>query len=242
MHVESYGEGARPFLAIHGWGGTHRDFAPLVRRRPEDVRWLAVDLPGYGQTPAPARWQLGAITEELLRALDERELAGVTLVGYCSGAILALMAAARDPRRIARLVLIEPFAYLPWYFRLFTLGAPGRFAYRMGFAHPVGRRIATAILRRRQRTDDDFLGAFENVDHAASLRWLEMFREVGHAERIATTTLPVDLAHGEHTFAAVQASVREYRRLLPQARVVVLRGTGHLPLVRGARQLAELLF
>ncbi|MDZ4198806.1 MAG: alpha/beta fold hydrolase [Kiritimatiellia bacterium] len=242
MHVEQYGEGSRTFLAIHGWGGTHRDFIPLARRMPEDARLLAVDLPGYGQSPAPEEWDFSAITAELVRILIDRELTGVTLIGFCSGALLALMAAEMAPERVARVVLIDPFAYLPWYFRLFTLGLPGRLLYRMTFASSIGRRIATTILRRKQRTDDNFLGAFEKVDHGAALKWLKLFGDLGREDRIAKTRLPVDIAQGERTFAAVHASVRQYRRWLPQARVTVLRDSGHLPLVRGVKQLAKLLF
>lgn len=242
MHVESYGAGPRPFLAIHGWGGTHRDFAPLARRLPEDARLFAVDLPGYGRSPAPAQWDLSKVVDELIRIMAGRDLTGVTMVGFCSGAVLAMMAANRAPERIARVVLIDPFAYLPWYFRIFTAGPAGRAAYHAAFASPAGRRIATAVLRRKQKTNDDFMGAFETVDHEASLKWLALFQEVGRADRFAKTDLPVDIARGERTFAAVRASVLEYCRLLPQARVTILRDTGHLPLVRGAKQLADLIF
>jgi len=243
MHVETYGSGPRRCLAIHGWGGSHRDFAAIARHCPDDASLWAVDLPGYGLSPAPARWDLPAIVEDLSNVIAA--VAGgdrAVVAGFCSGAVLALMAARRVPYRIGRIVLIDPFAFLPWYFRIFTLGAVGRSMYRMSFASRFGRRVATAILRRKQRTDDDFMGAFATVDHTASLMWLKLFQRVGHADRFADTALPVDIAVGERTFAAVRASVAEYRVLLPQARLVDLRNVGHLPLVRGARQISDLLF
>lgn len=242
MFSETYGGGARAFLAIHGWGGTHRDFAPLARRLPRDARLLAVDLPGHGQSPPPERWDLSAITDDLVRLIEERGLREPTLAGFCSGAVLALMAAQRAPGRVARVVLIDPFAFVPWYFRMFLAGAAGRAAYRTAFASAVGRRITTWVLRRRQGVDDDFMGAFATVNHEASLAWMKLFHDLGGIDRFAGLSLPVDIARGERTFAAVRASIRKYRAVLPHSRVVELRGVGHLPLVRGARQLADLLF
>ena len=61
MFVEQYGNGPRTFLAFHGWGGDHREFAPLAARLPDDVRLLSVDLPGYGQSPKPPRWDMAEI-------------------------------------------------------------------------------------------------------------------------------------------------------------------------------------
>ena len=65
MHVEQYGVGRRTFVAIHGWGGDHREFAPLAARLPEDVRLLSVDLPGYGNSPKPARASLACMSSAL---------------------------------------------------------------------------------------------------------------------------------------------------------------------------------
>ena len=54
--------------------------------------------------------------------------------------------------------------------------------------------------------------------------------------------VPVDLLHGSRTFRAVRKSVGQFHRLWPQARVFELKGMGHLPMVRGAREMAGILF
>ncbi len=53
---------------------------------------------------------------------------------------------------------------------------------------------------------------------------------------------PVDLVHGSRTFRAVRESIGRFRRLWPQARVFELKGLGHLPMVRGAREVAGIIF
>lgn len=242
MNVEQYGRGARAFFAFHGWGGDHREFAPLAAKLPDDACLFSVDLPGYGESPKPARWEMDEIMREIVATVESRDLTAVTLIGFCSGAALALLAAQRLPMRVERVVMIDPFAFVPWYFRIFLAGEFGRRAYRATFASPLGRKITTRILQRKQATDDDFMGAFGRVDHEVTLRWLELLHRVGPVEQFAGLTLPVDIAHGERTFAAVRESVRQYRRVLPQARIHELRHAGHLPLVRAAKPLAEIIF
>ncbi len=241
MHVEQYGKGRRTYFAIHGWAGDHRDFAPLASYLPGDARLLSVDLPGYGASPPPSRWDLDAIVEELLAEIERAGPDPVTLMGFCSGAVYAALVARRAPARVARMVLIDPFAYAPWYFRIFLVGAFGRRAYRSAFVSPAGRRIGNWFLRRRQATDADFMVAFETVDHDVTLHHLRMIAPLRFGE-FRGMKVPVDIAQGRHTFEVVRRSTRLLCGLWPGARIHELRHVGHLPLVRGAAQLAEIIF
>ncbi len=240
MHIERFGEGDRQIVALHGWGGDHRHFAPMALRLPAGWRLWSADLPGYGRSAAPAAWTAGAIVDELASDLDRLGVVRARLIGFCSGAILALLLAQRRSELVERILMIDPFAYVPWYFRLFLGGAFGRRAYRVSFASPTGRRVITAVLRRLQSSDEDFLKAFERVDHDVALRWLRLLREVEPVSRFADVRTPVAIAVGEHTFKAVRRSVEMFRAMWPWAEVHKLRAVGHLPLVRGAAQLAAL--
>ncbi len=242
LHVERYGDGPRVVFAVHGWGGDHREFAAVAARRPPGAALLSVDLPGHGASPAPDRWSLERIVGQLVRRVEEEDLRGVVFAGFCSGAVLALMCAASCRDRAARLVMIDPFTYVPLYFRLFTWGWFGRQAYRTAFASGFGRRATNRVLRSRQGTGDDFTAAFRRLDPAVTLRYLALFARCGPLDRFAGLGLPVDLLHGERTFAAVRRSVAGLRRLWPRARVQVLGGTGHLTMVRGAPRIARVLF
>ena len=235
------GAGARGCLALHGWAGTHRDFVAVAAKRPPGWRFCAVDLPGCGASPPPRAWTLEAIAGELAHEVRARGLAGLTVAGYCSGALVALALAQAAPDCVARLVLIDPFAFLPWYFRIFTLGAAGRAAYRATFADARGRRWVNRILQRRQGREADFAAAFAGVDHAVELAYLRLFARLGSLRPFQALTLPVNLVYGEYTFRAVRASVRMGRRYWPQARVRVLPGVGHLPLVKAAGRLVEII-
>src|SRR5690349_20394475 len=108
MYVDQFGTSKRVYFGLHGWGGSHTTFAPLLKHLPESVTFYSVDLPGYGKSPAPQQWSLESITNEIIAAVAEVKATGITLVGNCSGAILALLAAQVLKERVNRLILIDP--------------------------------------------------------------------------------------------------------------------------------------
>ena len=242
MYVEKNGEGTRAYFGLHGWGGDHRTFAPLVGRMPQGCAFYAADLPGYGHSPAPREWSLAAIAEEIAEAVSSIDAAKVTVVGNCSGAILGLVASDRFSARIERLVLIDPFAFMPWYFKIFVASDFGRVAYYSTFANPVGRWLTNLSLRGRRTSETNLTHSFSALDHEVSYRYLQLLSEVEGVARFGAVTAPVDIVYGERTFGAIKQSAREWQSLWPHARVAELRGAGHLPILESTGQLSEIIF
>ena len=243
MFVERHGRGERVFFALHGWGGDRRTFAPLAAHVPAGASFYSADLPGCGLSFAPREWTADAVACEVAETIMNLEAPRVTLVGNCGGAVFALLAAQRlGAEKIARVVMIDPFAYLPRYFRVFTSETIGRRAYEATFANPVGRWITNQSLRGRRSGAGDLTASFAETDHEVARKYLALFDEVGNVERFRGFDAPVEIAHGERSFGAVKRSLALWRAVLPQARVRVLAGAGHLPISEATAQVAELLF
>ena len=243
MFVERYGAGARVFFGLHGWGGDRRAFAPLAPLVPPGASFHSADLPGCGRSAPPREWTVEAVTREVVEAIKDLNAPAVTLVGNCGGAIFALLAAralGRGP--VERVVMIDPFAYLPRYFRVFTSEVIGRRAYEATFANPLGRWLTNQSLRGRRTGAGDLTASFAAADHEAARKYLALFDEIGGVERFRGLDVRVDIAHGERSFGAVKRSLAMWRAVLPRARVTVLRGAGHLPIVEATEQVAALLF
>ncbi len=242
MYVKEYGRGERLFAAFHGWGGTHREFVPLASRLRKDARLLSFDLPGYGNSPEPEMWDPDAIAASLEQELElHTGRRPVTLIGFCSGSLFALLLAQRSPESVERIVLIDPFACVPWYFRIFLWGEFGRRAYASTFQTRAGRAITDRIVRRTQKQDADFTAAFRDMNHETVRKYLALFHATD-MRRFRDLRVPVEILYGESTFKEVRKSVAWYCRLWPHARKSVLRGVGHLPLIKGAEQLASAIF
>jgi pimeloyl-ACP methyl ester carboxylesterase len=246
MYVKRYGAGERElYFGLHGWSGDHRTFAPLAAHVPAGASLYSADLPGCGRSPAPQRLTLESVTGEIVEALRAAAPphAPVTLIGNCSGAILGLLAAEQTRPRLRRLVLIDPFAYWPWYFRVFVAKSFGRHAYRTTFANPLGRWLTNQSLRSRRTAATDLTHSFGQIDHDVAQRYLALLAEVEGVERFASLRdVPIDIVYGERTFGAVKRSLAMWQSVWPQARARMLRGAGHLPLLEATAQLAGIVF
>lgn len=242
MLFERYGQGDEIYFALHGWGGDRRTFAPLAPFVPDTATLYSADLPGCGESPAPREWTIGAIISEIVETVQASSASRVVLVGNCGGAVFGTLAAQELGDAVARVVMIDPFAYLPRYFRLFISGDFGRHAYNATFANPLGRWLTNQSLRGRRDADSDLTASFASANHEVARHYLGLFAEVGDVERFRGFAAPVEIAHGEKTFGAVRKSLAMWLEVLPQARISELKGAGHSPLEEATEQLADLIF
>jgi len=242
VFVERHGAGPEAFFALHGWGGDRRTFAPLAPYVPAWASLYAADLPGCGDSPRPDAWAVGRVLDEIVGAVRETGAERLTLVGNCGGAVFALLAARELKGTVERVSLIDPFAYLPRYFRLFNAGELGRRAYDATFANPLGRWLTNQSLRGRRAGAADLTASFAEVDHESARAYLKLYEEVGSVETFRGFGAPVEITYGERTFGAVKRSLKLWREVLPQARVRELKGAGHQPFVEAPERLAEFVF
>jgi esterase len=245
VFTKTYGEGERTFFGIHGWSGSHETFAPLAAHLPSGVRLISVDLPGHGRS----EWS-GGLDLEQLAGLLAAEMARVdapvfSLIGNCSGALLGLAAIESQPAlaaRIERLVLIDPFAFLPWYFRIFVIPVAGKFFYQSTFANPLGRWLTNLSLRGKRSAETDLTHSFSRIDHQVSYRYLQLLAGIGSIERWSDICIETDIVHGARTFGAIRESVGRWRSLWPHIRIHELPGAGHLPILEAPAELGQIIF
>lgn len=242
MLIKRYGTGPDVYFCLHGWSGDHSTFEPLLPFMPADASLYSADLPGYGSSGRPQDWELANINREITEALRQFNGQRVTLVGNCIGALLAASAAAADPELVRRLVLIDPLAWWPWYFRIFTLPLTGRIAYWITFANPVGRWITNIGLAGRRSAETNLTDGFASVQHGANLGYLRAMREIVSPEQFAGIPIPIDVVFGSRTFRAIRESARRWRRVWPQALVHELPDAGHLPLREAPAAMSDIIF
>lgn len=241
MHVQRYGTGPDVYFGLHGWGGSHLTYAPLIPHLPPSATFYSADLPGYGRSPRPASWAaevVGAAVAAEVRAIASPPM---TLVGNCAGGIFALIAAGVAPERVRRIVLIDPFAFVPWYFRVFVQPGYGRIAYRSTFANPIGRWLTNASLKKHRTADTHLTDSFKELDHEVAIHYLEMLHAIDGITRFGGVDADVEIVFGERTFAAVKESVVRWQALWPKARRWQL-PAGHLPIEEAPAELAAIVF
>jgi pimeloyl-ACP methyl ester carboxylesterase len=170
-------------VLVHGLGGSLLNWALVAPDLARRGRVLALDLPGFGRTPAAGRGSgVASSARALARFLRAMDLESVFLFGSSMGGMVAVEHAGIDPASVRGLVLVN--AALP------PVGSPVRGVpteVAAGFLTTGAWRLGPAILRTRT----DRLGA----------------------ERMARRTLAYCTAHPDRLEPAwVTAAVEEFRR------------------------------
>lgn len=117
LHVTEFRAPKKPretIVFIHGLGNSADSWRGVAEKLPEDVRILAVDMLGFGDSPKP-KWvrydiavQAKAVAHTLLHMkLLQRPI----VVGHSMGSLVAIELARRFPLVLKQLVLCSPPLY-----------------------------------------------------------------------------------------------------------------------------------
>lgn len=102
-------ENGQPVIALHGWldnAATFSRLAPLL----EDVRIVALDLPGHGHSdhrPLGAAYNIWDYAHDVLQTAEQFGWKRFSILGHSMGAIVSVLLAGAMPERIERLALID---------------------------------------------------------------------------------------------------------------------------------------
>ena len=91
-----------PLVLLHGMTfdrTTWRDIVPELQRIDPGRRVVAIDLPGHGQSPDQATYELPDAAGQLHRMVQEAGLSTPVVVGHSASGLLATIYAARYPTR-----------------------------------------------------------------------------------------------------------------------------------------------
>lgn len=99
-------------LLIHGAGSSHLVW-PDALQGVEQVRILAIDLPGHGQSHPPGRRTVDAYAAVIEAFAGRLALKRLVLVGHSLGSAIALTLALRDRVAIEGLILLGAAARMP---------------------------------------------------------------------------------------------------------------------------------
>ena len=131
-------------LLIHGWSSSWYAMSPLLKLLGQRFRAIAIDLPGYGQSPPmPNHVTIPAYADLLTEFIEKVSDGPVVLVGHSMGGMISLTLALRHPVLVERMVLISPTisGHLSQYINLFV--SPITLLERFG----LGSLIVSAIER-----------------------------------------------------------------------------------------------
>jgi len=110
VHLVEQGRPHRQIaLLIHGWSSSWYAMSPLMGILAQRFRVIAVDLPGYGESPPfPYRATIPAYADLLANLVVDLTDDPVVLVGHSMGGMISLTLALNYPSLVERMVLLSP--------------------------------------------------------------------------------------------------------------------------------------
>lgn len=110
LHARTEGPEQAPVaLLIHGWSSSWYTWTPLMPILSRRFHCIAVDLPGYGRSPAllqrPTIARYTDLIAGLIQQVSER---AVLILGHSMGGQIAMTIALRYPMLLERMVLLNP--------------------------------------------------------------------------------------------------------------------------------------
>ncbi len=230
-------EGEGPVVvAIPGNPGTVRDYRWLASAMPETVRFIRVDLPGFGGTPLATNPSAKpeARAEVVRQAIDALGLDRPVVLGHSFGGTVATALASQDEGRYRGLVLLASVAVRP------HVGIR-RLPLRIPLSWMMAVPPLAALMRKPLATgfaNSGFRG-WEHAQHVQALRVAGSFRFGHHARHVDALRLPTMVAWtGDDKLIEESVSQDLYWRCPPGPRIRFPTGGHNLQKTR-AVELAE---
>jgi len=216
-----YGNGAPQVLWLHGWARTSHDFdVAAVQLASEGVSSLALDLPGFGESPPPSHAGGARYYAELLsHHFDEWSTEPLVVVGHSFGGRVAAVLAATYPDRVRSLVLVGA----PLLRRAAPKAPPRRYrSIRWLHAHHLvsEQRMEAARQKYGSRDYRNASGIIRDVLVASVAESLE--------EELIAIRVPVVLLWGSNDTEVPLDVATAAQAFVSTSELRVLEGVGHL--------------
>jgi pimeloyl-ACP methyl ester carboxylesterase len=229
LAADSAGEPTELIWA-HGWGHTHAALMPLAESARRGGRCVLLDLPGFGASPEPpGHWGTADYADAIAEWLASRLRMRRIWIGHSFGGRVGLQLAARHPQAVDGLFLIATPGLPPhrsaWQqFQVTTRRLSVRLARAFTPEGPARERLRTRFGSSDYRT-------------ASPLMRQVLVKAVNEdlSEAARAVRVPTMLICGDRDSDAPPEMGERYKRLIPHAQLVVLRGFDHWSLLTDGR-------
>lgn len=245
VHVRDEGPRDAPvLLLLHGSNASLHTWEPWVARLGRDHRIVSLDLQGHGLTgPIPSGCYTGtcmAATVEQVRARLGIERLAVG--GNSMGGLVAIRYALAHPDRVSALVLVDSAGAQvrpgggsrPLGFRIAAMPGVRQLAEHITPRAMIERSLDQSTSVKAAATPDRVDRYWELLRHpgnrAATIARFSTPREPFDAQTLKPLAgLPVLILWGREDRLFPPEAAEWFRAALPEARLVILDGVGHIP-------------
>lgn len=251
LHVVQDGQDSAPAVVlIHGTGASTAWWDPVVPLLAGACRVIRIDLAGHGRSASPAGgYGIPAQARRVGAVLDQLGVDRVTVIGHSTGGTVATALAEQRPGTVTALALIsigpslDAVADQGVLGRLLLAPLPGRLLWALRTETVVRKALGSAFTRPVD-IPDAIVTATLGMTHRAlagtSRGSDDYLRQQSLPVRLAALGLPVLVIFGTDDQRWRSSSSAAYHAV-PGARVEMLPGVGHTPMMEDPQTTGKLL-
>lgn len=243
IHYSVQGKGDPALVFIHCWACNRHFWDNQVAEFSKTYRVVTIDLPGHGESGQGRKnYSVESYGDDVKTVVTKLNLKRVVLVGSSMGGPIALEATRRMPDRVVAVVPVDTlqnveqkvpqeqldavFQQMQADFKTATTNLLNQFFFSPTTPAAVKERVINETISQKPEVVLPILKAVFSYDAVSGLREVKVPIRAINADRV-----PTDVAAN--------------RKYAPQFDVVIIKGTGHYPMLedpaRFNQMLAEIL-
>jgi pimeloyl-ACP methyl ester carboxylesterase len=224
-------------MGIGGWIGSWELWAEPFAILSQRWRTIAYDHRGAGATVAPVESiTFNKLVDDVFAVLDAYNIENCVLAAESAGALTALGASLKYPKRIRGLVIVDGM-----YFRetlqqedLFLLGL------RKAYSATLDHFVETCV--PEPNSDHIKHWGRQILDRASQAAAIALYLSSGKIDlrnELSHISQPTLILHGEADGIVPVEQAHHLSEILPNARLSVLPGAGHVPTLTRPQEVAH---
>jgi pimeloyl-ACP methyl ester carboxylesterase len=250
MNVIELGEGP-PLVFIHGLIERWTQWVEQLSAFASSHRVIAIDLPGFGDSPMPAeKISVSGYARTIEKLLDALEVSAAAFVGHSMGGFTSAELAINSPQRVERLMLVSPSGlstYQNWrnlqvvaQMRRFKLVVNPYHARVAARAELLAERPRLRLLdpttnivaRRSDRLPAPFVAEFvRGLGAPGYIDGFEANLNYDYRDRLGEIACPTLIVWGDRDRVVTAKDANLYEQLIGNARKVIFKNTGHMAMI-----------
>jgi pimeloyl-ACP methyl ester carboxylesterase len=235
FHVYQEGEHV-PVMLIHGAGGNHL-YWPAEVRRLAGYRMMAMDLPGHGKSTGRGLQSIPDYAEHILQWMKSMFLPRAVVVGHSMGGAIALQLGLDHPERVLGLGLVATSARLKVSPQILDATSHSTTYQKAIQLIIAGSFSASSSERLRELAAQRMAETRQTVLYGDFLAC----QEFDLIDRLDDIPIPALVICGEEDQMTPLRHVQFLADHLPQARLAIVPGAGHMVMLEQPVQVAALL-
>lgn len=238
IYTTAFGSTTAPVIVgIGGWIGSGELWAEPFAILSQSWRTIAYDHRGTGATVAPVESiTFDRLVEDVIAILDAYNVEKCVLAAESAGALTALGATLKFPERIAELVIVDGmyFRETPPEKDLFLSGL------RQSYSTTLDRFVETCVPEPNSEHIKHW--GRQIIDRASQAAAIALYVSAGEIDlrhKLHLISQPTLILHGEADGIVPVEEARQLSQILPNAKMSVLPGAGHVPTMTRPQEVAQ---